>query len=288
MGPVDKVINGMLLEKIDDLEQILESDIFFYYGPLDDGMVRAFISMLESLAERGGKREGLSIVLTTAGGSAFAVERMVNIIRHYYDKVDFFIPEYAYSAGTIFCMSGDNIYMSYGSVLGPIDPQVKNKDNKWVPALNYLDKINELLTKARDGTISQAEFLILREFDLAEIRQYEQARDLTIELLKNWLVKYKFRTWKTRKSNGNTVTDAHKKRRAEKIAKQLGDSNLWLSHARPIGLDQLRNLELVIEDYGENKPLKKALDEYYQLLSDYIVKNGATICMQTRTGGVIQ
>ena len=48
--------------------------------------------------------------------------------------MNFIVPEYAYSAGTIFCMSGDNIYMDYYSVLGPIDPTVQNKDGRWVAA----------------------------------------------------------------------------------------------------------------------------------------------------------
>ena len=135
--------------------------------------------------------------------------------------------------------------------------------------------------------MSKAEFLILREFDLAEIRSYEQARDLTVELLKKWLVKYKFRTWTTHKSKGTVVTLEEKVHRAEVIAKQLGDNKLWLSHARPIGLEQLRELKLLIDDYGQNKPLKNALDEFYQLSRDYILKNGAIICMQTRVGGVM-
>ena len=286
--PVDRVINELLLQQIRELEQILNSDVFFYYGPLDEGMVQAFISVLEGLTEDGEKRENLSIILTTNGGSAIAVERMVNAIRHHYRNVNFFVPECAYSAGTIFCMSGDNIYMSYTSVLGPIDPQVKNRDGNWVPALGYLDKINELLDRARAEEISSSEFLILKDFDLSEIRSYEHARDLTVELLKKWLVKYKFRMWETRKTSGKKVTDKLKKERAERIAKQLGDNKLWLSHGRPIGLEQLRELDLIIEDYGENKPLKTALDEFYQLLRDYIIKNGAIICMQTRIGGVLQ
>lgn len=112
-----------------------------------------------------------------AGGSATAVERYVNIIRHHYTKVSFIVPDYAYSAGTIFCMSGDEIMMDYFSVLGPIDPQVRNKEGKFVPALGYLDKVNSLLDKAKKGTLTNAEFLILRDFDLAELRAYEQAKE---------------------------------------------------------------------------------------------------------------
>ena len=51
-------------------------------------------------------------------------------------------------------MSGDNILMNYFSALGPVDPQVQNKDGKLVAALGYLDKINDLLIKAQNNTIS--------------------------------------------------------------------------------------------------------------------------------------
>lgn len=104
-------------------------------------------------------------------------------------------------------MSGDNIYMDYYSVLGPIDPQVQNKDGKLVAALGYLDKVNELLEKARKNEISNAEFLILKDLDLAELREYEQAKELTIDLLKKWLVKFKFKNWTLHSSSGNIVPD---------------------------------------------------------------------------------
>ncbi len=81
-------------------------------------------------------------------------------------------------------MSGNNIYIDYFSVLGPIDPQVQNKDGKWVAALGYLDKVNEYVEKAKNGSLANIEFAILKEFDLAGLRNYEQARNLTIDLSK--------------------------------------------------------------------------------------------------------
>jgi hypothetical protein len=51
--------------------------------------------------------------------------------------------------------------MNYYSTLGPIDPQVPNKEGHLVAALGYLDKINELLDKAKRNELTQAEFLIL-------------------------------------------------------------------------------------------------------------------------------
>ena len=46
--------------------------------------------------------------------------------------------------------------MDYSSSLGPIDPQIWN-GKEFVPALGYLDKVDQLLAKAKDGTITQAE-----------------------------------------------------------------------------------------------------------------------------------
>ena len=71
------------------------------------------------------------------------VERMVNTIRHHYAEVYFVVPDRAMSAGTIFAMSGDKIFMSYFSVLGPIDPQIE-KDGRLVPALSYLSRFQRL------------------------------------------------------------------------------------------------------------------------------------------------
>jgi hypothetical protein len=91
-------------------------------------------------------------------------------------------------------MSGDKIYMDYSSSLGPIDPQVWN-GKQWVPALGYLNKVEEFLQKERDGKLTRAEFLILQSQDLAMLSQCEQAKALTITLLKKWLVEYKFKDW---------------------------------------------------------------------------------------------
>ena len=99
----------------------------------------------------------LVVFLNTPGGSAETVEKMVSVIRFHYEEVYFVVPDYAMSAGTILCMSGDKIYMDYSSSLGPIDPQVYNGKN-WVPALGYLDKVEELIEKSANNELTEAEF----------------------------------------------------------------------------------------------------------------------------------
>lgn len=282
LNPIDNQIRNLLKSGLETLEQQLDSDIYTYYGPIEDSIIPIIKHTIENIALEK-KHTRLSIVLATGGGSATAVERYVNIIRNFYDEVNFIVPDFAYSAGTIFCMSGDNIYMNYYSVLGPIDPQVMNKDRRWVPALGYLDKINELIEKAHKGTLTNAEFLILKDFDLAELKGYEQAKELTIDLLKKWLVKYKFKNWTKKKTSGVPVTQEMKEKRAEEIADRLSDNKTWKSHGRPINIEILRDsLNLVIEDYGKDPKLSTNIDSYYSLLDDHVKKNGLQLFIQTR------
>lgn len=157
--------------------------------------------------------------------------------------------------------------MNYYSALGPIDPQVQNKDGKLVAALGYLDKINELLQKAQARTLTEAEFLILKDFDLAELRSYEQAKELAIDMLKEWLTKYKFKDWTVHSSTEQPVTKADKEQRAIEIAQKLSDNNRWKFHGRPIGVDTLTNeLHLTIVDFGKEPELNQKISEYYDVI----------------------
>ncbi|MBO4849867.1 MAG: serine dehydrogenasease [Prevotella sp.] len=281
-NPIDKAVKDMLDKALQDLEKILESDVLCYYGSIVNGNENLILQIIEELAENPNKKDQLAVLLTTNGGSAMAVERYVNIIRKHYEKVIFIVPDYAYSAGTIFCMSGDEIWMDYFSVLGPIDPQVPNKEGRFVPALGYLDKVNELISKAKKGTITQAEFLILKDFDLAELRQYEQAKELTISLLQNWLVKYKFKNWNTHSSDGRPVTTEDKKERAKNIADKLGDNNIWKSHGRPINIEELETLKLQIKDFSDLTEERKAIRRYHNLLQEFERKYKTPLIIHTK------
>lgn len=287
LPPVDELTKTALCNQLHDLEKLLDGDVISFTGQIMEGTELTFSRIIEDLTEDKDKHDVLYIILTTPGGSAIAVERYVNIIRQHYKIVNFIVPDYAYSAGTIFCMSGDDIYMDYYSVLGPIDPQVQNRDGNFVAALGYLDKVNELVEKARNNTLTQAEFLILKEIDLAELRSYEQAKELTIDLLKKWLVKYKFKNWIIHQTNsslkGKTVSYNEKQKRAEEIADKLSDNNIWKSHARSINIEVLeKELRLKIHDYTNEHDLRDRIRNYYLLLNHYLQINRHPVYIHTR------
>lgn len=283
---VHSTIKNLLNNKLAAIESHFNADVFSYYGAIMDGNENAILDLIEELANDPNKKDRLIVILTTIGGSAMAVERYVDIIRNHYPVVDFIVPNYAYSAGTIFCMSGDNIFMDYFSVLGPIDPQVQNKEGNWVAALGYLDKVNEAIEKSKRNELTQAEFLWIKDLDLAELRSYEQAKDLTIDLLKKWLVKYKFKNWDRHQTSpdliGQPVTLAEKEQRAAEIADKLSNNTLWKSHGRPINIERLKDLRLKIEDYSRDTTLRSLIRDYYDLLSDYTVSNNLPIFVHTR------
>ena len=288
MGFVDLLVEDELSSVHKKLVDALGSDVIFYYGPMAFDTPHVFAEAIGQIQK---KKRTLSVILTTGGGIVEPVERAVEIIRNNYQFVNFIVPDYAMSAGTVFCMSGDKIFMNQTSSLGPIDPQIQKNDGTLVPAMGYLEQLEKLIKKSKDKTISPAEIDLLRSFDLGDINKYEQARNLTVTLLKKWLVTFKFKNWKihqtTPANKGKPVTDEEKICRAEEIAKKLGDISIWHSHGRHIGIKTLqKELWLKIEDYTNRESIASPIVIYNGLAADYIRKN--RYVLYVHSGTVIQ
>ncbi len=283
---LDEVIFDAVQTAEGQVEEQLDCDVLYYYGALRTQYISYFRSAVEKMAAREEKKDAIGICLTTPGGEAEAVEKMIEIVRHHYKHVYAVVPQAAMSAGTILCMACDKIYMDYSSSLGPIDPQVPDREQRvLVPALGYLDKVAEMIKKSMDDTISPAEFAMLQAQDLAMIRFFEQAKELSISLLKQWLVRYKFKDWVTHRTNnvGDSVTVSEKEARAEQIALRLSDNNHWHSHGRMIGMQTLRDeLRLEIDDFGENVDLRNAIRRYSDTLSDYLGRSNSEFYVYNR------
>jgi len=284
MREVDDQVRVALRQRLVALEEHFQADCVFFFGPIYPGVERRFRDFLDSLREDptsksrdASLKNRLVVFLNTPGGSAETVEKLVEIIRFNFREVYFVVPDEAMSAGTIFCMAGDKIFMDYASSLGPVDPQIHNGKD-WVPALGYLDQVEKMIKRSSEGKLSEAELVILQNQDLAMLSRYEQAKNLTITLLKKWLVEYKFKDWDTHQTTpelrGQVVTPEQKTRRAEEIATMLSDNKMWHSHGRMIGVGTLQNVvRLKIEDYSKDAVLSAKISGYNSLLIDYITKN---------------
>jgi len=275
-------VENLLRDYLQQLEDVLNADVLVYFGPILHGVDS---EIRDSVELRKKKRKKLVVILETEGGYIEVVERIANVFRKHYKVVEFIIPNFAMSAGTVLAMSGDAIYMDYFSILGPIDPQVqKQRGGMFIPALGYLEKYEQLIEKSKMGQLTQAELhFLIEKFDPAILHKYEQAKELTITLLKDWLVKYKFKNWKITKKRKIRVTNKMRKEEAERIGELLNKTDLWHTHNRGISMNVLRRkLKLQIENFGLDAKLNKPIKSYYKLLNDYMVKRGFAGLVHTK------
>ena len=260
------------------IEEMLDADGLTIISPMQVGVEHRAKVAIEAREER---RDNLFVILDTPGGVVEVVERIVRVLRHHYTEVTFIIPDRAMSAGTVLAMSGDEILMDYHSCLGPIDPQLE-RDNRLVPALSYLAQYQNLIDKSKTEELSTAELILLQKLDLAELHQFELARDLSIDLLERWLTSYKFKDWDVTETRGVPVTQEMKQERASRIAYQLNDQKRWLTHGRGIDMKTLQEeLGIKIDDFGSRAELKKAVWDYFWFLRDHMAKNGTDSFVHT-------
>lgn len=277
---LDGLVKTQLDMSLVALEKELQSDVMAYVGPIMFGVDEIVRRAVEAIQ---GRQRRLTVILDTPGGIVEVVERLVDTIRHHYSEVVFLIPDRAMSAGTVFALSGDVIYMNYFSVLGPIDPQVQ-KDGRLVPALAYLSQYERLKEKSESEPLTAAELVLLQKLDLGELQTFELARDLSVSLLKKWLVKYKFKDWRATEARGVPVTNDMREKRAEKIADCLMDHTRWHSHSRGISMAVLQSedFKLKIDDYGKNETISQLVDAYFPVLRDYVNRSQLPVLVHTR------
>ena len=268
-------IEQQLSQRVHELEKLQKSHVIFMNGPIVWGVDDFIRTVAEQRKKQDRKMERLTMLVTTVGGYVEIVQRIVDTLRYHYKVVDFIVPNYAFSVGTVLVLSGDDIYMDYYSRLGPIDPQVQMPDGKLVPALGYIKRWEELVKRSESNDITLAEIQVMVDgFDQAELYQYDQAKKLSISLIKDWLVRYKFKNWTQTESRGIVVTPRMRKSRAEKIAKALSDTDRWHTHGSGISMDVLSSeLKLLIKDFAATPHLNEEIRSYQGLLDDYMEKN---------------
>lgn len=268
----NRIIEAQLDLRLAGIQDAKSADAITYVGGIIYGADDSIKYAVEDLDP---KRDTLLVILETNGGYIEVAERIANTFRHHYSAVEFLVPNFAMSAGTVLVMSGDAIHMDYSSILGPIDPQVKRPGaEQFVPALGYLEQYKRLVEKSANGTLTTAELAyMVQNFDAAELYRYEQERELSIALLEQWLVQYKFKNWKKTATRKIAVTPAMRKLRAKQIAKGLNQTGRWHSHSRGITMEVLRReLKVQIDDFGSDPTFARRIREYYRLFKDYQIR----------------
>jgi hypothetical protein len=228
------------------IEEIRKRPLFCYFANIVNPRLQTptginytddlpFCEMVDSVNK---DVKSVSLMIVTPGGSAEQVAKFVNKLRMRFDYIEFILPDIAMSAGTIFCLSGDEIIMDSRAHIGPIDPQIPSRDGYFMPAQALLTVIKDIQERGEKSLLKGenpqwTDIQILNNIDAKELGNALAASDYSKELVEEYLRAYKFKHW-PHHSNGQPVTETEKQERAKEIAAQLCNHGLWKTHSRGI------------------------------------------------------
>ena len=127
-----------LQEKIDALANRVVAErgrpllLLFYpdrSSMTESGIFQLTLAMKKEGLRRGNPLDSLDILLQTLGGSPNAAYRLAQVVRNVTKEAYFLVPEFAYSAGTLLCLSGDEIVLGENAVLSPFDIRLVRDGN---------------------------------------------------------------------------------------------------------------------------------------------------------------
>ena len=178
----------------------------------------------------------IDLIIETPGGAGEVAEDIVRLLHDKYQEVSIIIPGWAKSAGTIIALAGDEILMGELSALSPIDAQL-NWQGKHFSAHALLEGFKKIKKEIEEtGVLNKAYIPILQGISPGEMENAENALKFAEELVRKWLVQYKFKSWNVHSSNQQPVTQQEKEDRAAEFAKKLCDHSFWKTHGRSIKL----------------------------------------------------
>lgn len=225
----------------------------------------------EMVASVSADAKEVDVFVVTPGGSAQQVSSFVHKLRPRFDTIAFLVPHMCMSAGTIWAMSGDEIVMDERGFLGPIDPQVRNRENSFVPAqalFTLLKKIQEEGQRALSNGHQPpwSDIQLLRLIDPKELGNAIASTKYAEQLVADYLEKFKFRDWTTHSSDQRAVTAEDRKKTAAEIAGKLASHEAWKTHSHGIFhnvlWDEIR-LKISLPDPTLTRTLRRLWALYY-------------------------
>lgn len=270
---IDDVVKG-----IKAIEEIRNRPCLLYTGNIitkdgsDAGVdAKDNVPFQELVASVPASHRAVDIYLSTNGGSGEQVSRFVNYLRTRFDEVSFLIPSSCMSAGTLFALSGEQIYMAANAFLGPIDPQVPSVGGRFVPAQALLLLVEKLRSDGEEAMrngmpVPWTAVRMIDSLDKKELGAAITASQWSQKLAAQYILKYKLKNWKTRESTGLEVTEDYKTQRAEEIAAALVSHDRWKNHGHAISRDVLWD-EIRLKIDHPDEPLERALVRLWALLT---------------------
>ena len=202
---------------------------------LDDvnGFNDMITSVKDSLENNNNCNDDVDILLQSPGGRPDATERIVELLRSHFKKIDFLIPHSAYSAATMFALSGNNIILHPSAVLGPIDPQINGIPSKAIR--DGFEKTKKKIIKEGPEALP-AYIPLIEKYSLDLLELCEDSEKLSKKLVFDWLKEYMFKDEKN-------IDDE----KIKQIVEYLSNYEEHLIHSRPLSIKKLSQFQLKIK-----------------------------------------
>ena len=196
--------------------------------------------------------KGLLLMLHTPGGMGEAAQTIVDYLRSKFSDIDFLVPTYAMSAGTMIALGCDRIIMGRQSQLGPTDPQLI-VGNRAFSAHSIVEQFDEAKGEiAKNPNLAHAWAPVLRSFGPALLQEANKSISYGQTLVKDWLQKYMFSGLPNPQVYSNSV------------ALHFG-GNQHGSHGRRIDRNEAKLQHLTIIDLENDQILQDEVLTLYHL-----------------------
>lgn len=127
---------------------------FFDYHIVDISDDETFVKQMQKAYDF----TNLHIILHTFGGAVCSADIITQEILNFRKKgiVNIYVPQYAYSAGTLIALAGTNLAMNSWSLLSPTDPQIDIEKER------YSSNILRTLLNQKNNSIQISEHTFLK------------------------------------------------------------------------------------------------------------------------------
>lgn len=251
-----KELEEELLKLISKYNKTRKTNLFVFFTASNKGIQSAslehddYFVICDLLRNLNQKK--IDVMLETPGGSGEAAEDIVKFLRSHFEEVNFIICGKAMSAGTILALSADEIFMTETGSLGPIDAQMRI-GRSVLSAYDYISWVDDKRKEAAvNGKLNPVDATIAAQITPGELNSVLHAQAYAVDMVKEWLPKYKFKNWTETETNKTPVTDAMRQEQAQKIAEALTNHSSWRTHGRPLKIADLEKIGLQIKAIDED------------------------------------
>ena len=161
------------------ISDTLSADIIIYSGEINFNGAEKLIELSKQKANT-----NIMLILCTLGGQANAAFKIARTLQQSYTNFYLYVYGYCKSAGTLIAVGSDEIIMSDYAEFGPLDVQIREKDEiqKYSSGLNIEEAMQTLRANAL-SFFEQILFSLIDDFGISTKRGVDIAAKMAMEFI---------------------------------------------------------------------------------------------------------